>query len=305
MPTAVPASMRAIRLHAPGGPARLVDERVETPRPGPGEVLVRVHAAAITRGELDWPVDRLPAIPSYELSGVVAEIADDVGDVAVGDAVYALVGFDRDGGAAEYTTVPAAFVAPKPRTLGHVESAAVPLAALSAWQGLVEHGGLAAGERVLVHGAAGGVGSFAVQVARARGAYVIGTASTHGVETVRELGADEVVDHSTVRFEDALDPVDLVFDTAGGELLARSAAILRTGGRLVSVAEEPVDGIFFVVEPSRGQLVELARLVDAGEVRSVVDSVFPLAEARAAFERVMATGKRGKVVLRVADDQPG
>jgi NADPH:quinone reductase-like Zn-dependent oxidoreductase len=299
----IPATMHAIRLHTPGDPAGLVDERVETPSPGPGETVVRVHAAAVTRDELDWPSDRLPAIPSYELSGVVAATAADVDGVAVGDAVYALADFERDGAAAEYAVVPAALLAPKPQALSHVESAAVPLAALSAWQGLFEHGELAAGERLLVHGAAGGVGSFAVQLARHRGAHVIGTASSSGVETVRELGADEVVDNTTARFEDAVEPVDLVFDTAGGELLERSPAVLREGGRLVSVAEEPTgDGLYFIVEPNREQLVEIGHLADGGELHPLVDSVFPLAEARAAFERSMQPGKRGKVVLRVVDD---
>ena len=297
--------MRAIRLHAPGDPTRLVDERVDTPSPGPGQVLVRVHAAAITRDELDWPADRLPAVPSYELSGVVAAAAADVETPAVGDAVFALADFERDGAAAEYALVPAGLLAPKPRTLDHVESAAVPLAALSAWQGLFDHGRLAPGERVLIHGAAGGVGSFAVQLARHREAYVIGTATTRGVGIARELGAAEVVDNTTERFEEVVEPVDLVFDTAGGDLLERSPAALREGGRLVTIAEEPAgDGVYFVVEPNREQLTELARLADTGELRPLIDSVFPLTEARAAFERSMQPGKRGKVVLRVVDDQP-
>ena len=301
--TAIPASMRAIRLHAPGGIAELVDERVDTPRPREGEALVRVHAAAITRDELDWPVDRLPAIPSYELAGVVAALGPDAQGIVEGDEVYALADFERDGAAAEFAVVQAELLAPKPRALGYVECAAIPLPALSAWQGLFVHGSLAAGERVLVHGAAGGVGSFAVQLARHRGAHVIGTASTRGLEVARELGADEVVDNLTARFEEVVDPVDLVFDTAGGDLLQRSPAVLREGGRLVSVADEPSgDGVFFVVEPNREQLVELAALVDSGELRSLVDSVFPLADARAAFARSMEPGKRGKVVLRVVDD---
>ena len=299
----VQTSMRAIRLHASNGGTRLVDERVDIPQPGPGEALVRVHAAAITRDELDWPVDRLPAIPSYELSGVVAAVADDVDGLAVGDEVYALADFDRDGAASEYAVVASKVVAPKPQTLGHVESAAVPLAGLSAWQGLFDHGKLAAGERVLIHGAAGGVGSFAVQLAHARRAHVIGTASSGGAETARALGVDEVVDNRTARFEEALDPVDLVFDTAGGDLLQRSPAVLREGGRLVSIAEEPAgDGVYFVVEPNREQLVELTRLIDSGGLRPLVDSVFPLDEARAAFARCGERDKRGKVVLRVVDE---
>jgi len=296
--TAVPSSMWAIRLHP-----ELAYECVETPRPGPGEVLVRVHAAAITRDEREWPADRLPAIPSYELSGVVAATADDVDGLAVGDAVYALGDFERDGAAADYTVLPGELLAPKPGTLGHVECAAIPLAAMSAWQGLFEHGKLAPGERVLIHGAAGGVGSFAVQLAHHHGAHVIGTASSGGVETARELGADEVVDATTTRFDEAVDAVDLVFDTAGGELLARSPAVLGAGGRLVSIAEEPSgDGVYFVVEPNRAQLDEVGRLAESGQLRPLVDSVFPLADAEAAFARSMAQGKRGKVVLRVVDD---
>jgi NADPH:quinone reductase-like Zn-dependent oxidoreductase len=301
--SAIPASMRAIRLHAPGGLARLVDERLDTPSQGSGEALVRVHAAAITRDELDWPVDRLPAIPSHELSGEIAAVGTGVEDMAVGDAVYALADFEHDGAAAEYAVVAAELLAPKPQALSHIESAAVPLAALSAWQALFDHGKLAPGERVLVHGAAGGVGSFAVQLARHRGAHVIGTASTSGVDTARQLGADEVVDNTSARFEEAVDPVDLVFDTAGGELLERSPAILRDGGRLVSVAEEPSgEGVYFIVEPNREQLVEIGRLADGGALRALVDSVFPLGEAREAVERSMQPGKRGKVVLRVLDD---
>jgi NADPH:quinone reductase-like Zn-dependent oxidoreductase len=311
-PSDIPATMRAIRLHAPGGLEGLVSEQVETPRPRAGEALVRVHAAAITRGELEWPVDRLPAIPSYELSGVVVAVGPDVERIAPGEPVYALTGFDRDGAAADYAIVPSEFLAAKPRTLDHVEAAALPLAALSAWQGLFEHGELAAGQRVLIHGAGGGVGHLAVQLARRRGAHVIGTASGSGVELARALGADEAIDHTAVRFEDVVDPVDLVFDTVGGDRLERSPAVLRARGRLVSVAEEPpverstgrsITSVYFVVEPSRLQLIELARLVDGGEVRPVIDRVFPLADARAAFERSLAAGKRGKIVLRVAEEE--
>jgi NADPH:quinone reductase-like Zn-dependent oxidoreductase len=304
-------AMRAIRLHAPGDPGRLVAERLPTPRPGAGEALVRVHAAAITRDELDWPADRLPAIPSYELSGVVAALGPDADGVTVGAAVYALSPFDRDGAAADYTLVPAALLAPKPRTLDHLASATVPLAGLSAWQGLFDHGGLAAGQRVLIHGAAGGVGSLAVQLARWRGAQVVATTSAGNAQTARALGADEVVEPPWARLEDTAGQVDLVFDTAGGERLAASPALLRPGGRLVSVAEEPpsqategrgITARYFVVEPNREQLVELARLVDGGELRPLVGEVFPLADAAEAFRRSLGGHRPGKLVLRVADD---
>jgi NADPH:quinone reductase-like Zn-dependent oxidoreductase len=242
----------AVRLHDDG----LKVEEIETPSPGPGEVLVRVHAAAITRDELEWPVDRLPAIPSYELSGVAVES---------GDEVYALTPFDRDGVAAEYAVVPADVLAPKPSQLSHVEAAALPMGGLTAWQALFVHGRLARGERVLITGSAGGVGHIAVQL-------------------VRHAGA-EVVDS---------DPVDLVFDTRGGEVPG--------GERVVTIAEQMPGATYFIVEPDREQLLELTGLVEAGELRAEVDSVFQLTDAPAAFERLAARGKRGKVVLKVGAD---
>jgi NADPH:quinone reductase-like Zn-dependent oxidoreductase len=289
--------MRVVRLRAPGGPEQLVIEEAERPRPGPLEALVRVHAAAVTRDELEWPVDRLPAIPSYELSGVVESIGPEVTGVAAGDEVFALTPFDRDGVAADYTTLPAELLVPRPPALTHAESAAIPLPALAAWQGLFDHGRLGADERVLILGAAGGVGGFAVQLARARGAHVIGIASAANLGLVRELGAHQVVDAAT-RFEDAVEPVDVVFDTAGGERLHRSLPVLRAGGRLVSVAEEPPDGgVYFVVEPNRDALASLARLADDGELRPPPVEVFPLTSAREAFARSLEPGRRGKVVL--------
>jgi NADPH:quinone reductase-like Zn-dependent oxidoreductase len=243
----------AVRLHDDG----LKVEEIETPSPGPGEVLVRVHAAAITRDELEWPVDRLPAIPSYELSGVVVDNNR--------DEVYALTPFDRDGVAAEYAAVPADALAPKPLRLSHVEAAALPMGGLTAWQALFAHGRLARGERVLITGASGGVGHIAVQLARHAGATVVDSG-----------------------------PADLVFDTRGGEVPA--------GERVVTIAEERPGATYFIVEPDHEQLLELRTLVDAGELRTEVDSVFPLTEARAAFERVASRGKRGKVVLEVGTD---
>ncbi len=290
--------MRVVRLRTAGGPEQLAVEEAEKPRPGPAEALVRVHAAAITRGELEWPVDRLPAIPSYELSGVVEEIGTDVAGIATGDEVFALTPFDRDGVAAEYTAVGAELLVPRPRALGHAESAAIPLPALTAWEGLFEHGRLSAGERVLIHGAAGNVGSFAVQLARAAGAHAIGSASAAHRDLVLELGAQDVV--AGEGFEDAVEPVDLVFDTVGGERLRRSPAVLRPGGRLVSVAEEPPDGgVYFVVEPNRDQLHSLARLVENGELRPLPVEVFPLTSAPEAFARSLEPGRGGKVVLQV------
>ena len=295
-----PGTMRVVRLRAPGGPEQLAVEEAGRPRPGPGEALVRVHAAAITRNELQWPVDRLPAIPSYELAGVVEETGAGVAGVAPGDDVFALTPFDRDGVAADYAVVPADVLAARPRSLNRAESAAIPMPTLTAWQGLFDHGRLAAGERVLIHGAAGAVGGLAVQLARTRDAYVIGSARAADLGLVRELGAQEAVDAAT-SIEDAMEPVDLVFDTVGGERLRRSRAVLRPGGRLVSVAEEPPDGgEYFIVEPNHVQLTTIARLADAGELRPPSVEIFPLASAREAFARSLERGRRGKVVLAVS-----
>lgn len=292
--------MRVVRLRAAGGPEQLAIEEAERPQPGPTEALVRVHAAAITRDELTWPVERLPAIPSYELSGVVERIGSDTRGIAIGEEVFALTLFDRDGIAADYAAVPAELLVAKPQTLGYAESAAIPLPALTAWQALFDHGHLAEGERVLIHGAAGAVGAFGVQLARTRGAHVIGTTSAANLDAVREHGAHEAIDSAT-RFEDVVEPVDLVFDTAGGDRLRRSPAVLRPGGRLVSVAEEPpAGGVFFIVEPNREQLRSLATLADAGDLRPPAIEVFPLTAAREAFARSLERGPHGKVVLAVA-----
>jgi NADPH:quinone reductase-like Zn-dependent oxidoreductase len=289
--------MKAVRLHRPGiGGLRY--ETVDTPSARSGEALVEVHAAAITRDELEWPLDRLPAIPSYELSGIVAALGPDVDDVSVGEEVFALTPFDRDGVAADYAAVPASVLSARPPTLSHVESAAVPLPALSAWQALFSHGHLEAGQRALIHGAAGGVGQFATQLARRCGAYVIASVSPRSFEAARALGASEVVD-GRGRLDD-VGEVDLLFDTVGGDIFGRAASLLAGGGRLVSVAEEPPgEGTYFVVEPSRPQLTEIAQLIDARELQVAIDSTFPLSEAVTAFERSLAARKDGKVVIQV------
>jgi NADPH:quinone reductase-like Zn-dependent oxidoreductase len=298
-------AMRAVRLLEPSDTSGVVVEEIDQPVAAPGEALIRVRAAAITRGELDWPVDRLPAIPSYELSGVVDAVGSDVEGLTPGDEVFALTPFDRDGVAAEYAAVRADVLAPKPHTTDHVESAAIPMGALTAWQGLFIHGELGADQRVLILGAAGGVGHLAVQLARSRGAHVIGSASSSGTDIVRRSGADEVIDQSAGRFDDAFQPVDLVFDTAGGEPLRRAPAFLRPGGKIVTIAEAPPDGVeanYFVVDSDRDQLAEISALVDRGELRPMIDRVYELEDARSAFERSMTGRKRGKVVIHVGGE---
>jgi NADPH:quinone reductase-like Zn-dependent oxidoreductase len=307
-------TMKAIRIHRQGGPEVLVYEDVPIPALQPGDALVRVHAAGISPAEFTWRIwetpdgrSRIPFIPSHEVSGVVAAVAPDVRDVRVGDAVYALTDFFRDGGAAEYVTVRATELAPKPRSLDHASAAATPLSALTAWQALFDHARLTPGQRVLIHGAAGGVGSFAAQLARWRGAHVIATASARNVDFVRKLGADNVIDYGATPFETVVRDVDVVLDTVGGRTTEKSWAVLRPNGLLVTIVRQPPEwtagraagGLFFLVEPSRTQLEELSRLIDAGIIRPVIEAVLPLDRAREAYERGIRNHPRGKLVLAV------
>src|SRR5262249_55723793 len=244
-----------------------------------------------------------------DFPGGLAGRGAEVGDVGGGDLVYGLNDWYRDGASAEYCVARVTDLAHKPRSVDHVHAAATPISALTAWQGLVERAGLAAGQRVLIHGAAGGVGTFAVQLARWRGARVTRTASAVNLDFDRSLGADEVIDYRFERFENVVQDVDVVFDTVGEETLERSWSVLKPGGRLVTVAasgeqttDERIRAAYFIVEPSRTQLAEIARLIDGGALRPVVGVVFPLAEARQAYQHKPS---HGKVVLRVVDGGGG
>ena len=307
--------MKAIRLHGSDAES-LRYEAAPRPSPDAGEVLIRVHAAGVTPSELLWaptstkangePRPR-PVIPGHEFSGVVAGLGPDVDGVAVGDEVYGLNDWYRDGAQAEYAVARAAELAPRPRTVDHVHAAATPISGLTAWQAFFEHAHLEPGERVLVHAGAGAVGTFAVQLARWRGARVIATAATGNVEFVRELGAQEVIDYTQDRFEDVARDVDVVLDTVGGETLDRSWDVLRPGGRLVTIAagseattDPRVREAFFIVRADRAQLGEVAKLVDAGSLRPVVARILPLAEGAAAYSVELRGTKRGKTVLRIA-----
>ena len=287
-------------------PVSLTSETIPVPDPGPGEVLVEVHATAVTAGELSWP-ESWPAIPCHDLSGVVAETGSGVVGWRPGDEVYGLVAFDRPGAAAEYVTASAADLAAKPSGVGHDEAASVPLGALTAWQALHEHARLQRGQHVLVHGGAGGVGIYAVQLASLYGARVTATASARDAEFVAGLGADEVLDY-TGRFEDHVHDVDVVVDPVGGEVMARSWPVLRSGGILVAIAEEPdgdhggrddVRDVYFVVKPDGGQLRELAALVSKQQLRPAVSAVFGLADLPAAFRAQRPARAPGKVVIKV------
>lgn len=308
--------MKAVRLHARGGTEQLVYEDAPQPAMEPGDALVRVHATGITRTELTWDQTyqhadgspRIPTIPGHEMSGVVEAVSDDAAGLARGDAVYGLCDFTRDGAAAEFVAARASSLAKKPRTIDHVASAALTLSGLTAWQALFTHAGLERGQKVLIHGGAGGVGVFAVQLAKWKGAHVITTSSAANHEFLRGLGADEIVDYTKTRFEDAVRDVDLVLDAVGGDTVARSWGLLRPGGWMISVAEavpeneareHGVRGLFFIVEPDRGQLEEMGRLVDQGILKIFVAKVFPLVQAREAFELALEAHTRGKIVIKI------
>jgi NADPH:quinone reductase-like Zn-dependent oxidoreductase len=308
--------MKAVFVNETGGPEKLIYGDAPEPQAAEGEVMIRVHATAVTPTEFNWfPTWKtaaqtprpFPIILSHEFSGVVEALGPGVTDVALGDAVYGLNDWFRNGAQAEFCVARAAELAPKPQSLDHVHAAVVPISALTAWQGLFDRGGLNAGQRVLIHGAAGGVGIFAVQLADWRGAHVIVTASADNLAFVRTLGADEVIDYKATRFEDVAHDIDLVFDGVGGETLTRSWALLKPAGRLVTIAtaseavtEPRVRDAFFIVESKRAQLREIARLLDEGQLRPIVEAVFPLADARRAYARAQHGGMRGKIVLRVA-----
>jgi NADPH:quinone reductase-like Zn-dependent oxidoreductase len=310
------AEMTALRAHRRGGPEVLIVERAPTPVPAPGEVLIEVHAAAITFDELTWDetwerdgVERTPVIPSHEASGVVVATAEDVLDFAVGEEVYGLIRFNRDGAAAEYVTAPAADLAPRPKTVSHIVSAALPLAGLTAWQALVDHAAVQPRERVLVHGGAGGVGALTVQLAAILGADVTTTVRSDAHDVVTALGASRVIDIRTEPFDGGDARYDAVIDTVGGETLDRSFGIVRPGGRLVTLSAPPpagkaedfeVDAMFFIVVPDRDQLTHLAELVDSSRLHVAIADTYPLSDGRAAFESGRQPHRRpGKTVLTI------
>ncbi|MFF5213125.1 NADP-dependent oxidoreductase [Streptosporangium sp. NPDC000396] len=304
--------MKAVRIHRRGGHDSLVFEEAPTPHTATGDVLVKVHAASFAPDELAWPGtwvdragrDRAPSVPAHELAGVVSEVRYGTSGLNVGDRVFGLTDWHRDGAAAEYAAVEARNLAPMPNSLDFEQAAALPLAGLTAWQGLFTHGGLRTGQRVVVHGAAGGTGSLAVQLARSAGGHVIATGRGNAADLAQELGAHTFIDLERDSLEDAAEQVDLVFDTVGGDLLARSANLVKPGGALVSITAPPLvtpvggRAVFFIVEPDRAQLAELARLADTGGLRPHVGAIYPLAEAAKAFA-AKRHGVPGKVVLRV------
>jgi NADPH:quinone reductase-like Zn-dependent oxidoreductase len=307
------ATMTAVRMDAFGGPAVLQLSQVPRPVPGPGELLVRVHAAAVN------PVDTQiragptgfaspPYVPGFDVSGVVAEVGEDVAGFAPDDEVFAMLDLRRGGGYAEYVIVKEREAAAKPTRATHVEAASLPLVALTAWQALIETADLQPGQTVLIHAGAGGVGTSAVQLAKWRGARVIATASEHNHEFLRSLGADVVIDYRTQRFEDIAQDVDVVLDPIGGDTQLRSLAALRERGILVSLvglmpdahsSARDVRATAILVRPDADQLARIGGLVDAGELRPVVSHSFPLDQVAEAHRQSETGRTRGKIVLEV------
>ncbi|GHD58139.1 NADP-dependent oxidoreductase [Jeongeupia chitinilytica] len=310
--------MKAIRIHRYGGPEVLQLDEVPVPVPAADELLVRVKAAGVN--PVDWKIregwradllqHRLPLTLGWDVAGVVESVGSSVTGFKAGDAIYARPDASRDGCYADYVVVRAGEAAIMPPTITFDEAAGVPLAALTAWKALFDEAGLKAGQRVLIHAGAGGVGGFGIQLAKHAGAHVIATASTDNLALLRLLGADVVVDYTRENFIVRAPDVDVVFDTIGGETQDRSWACLKPGGVLVSVVSEPdpetaqqhrARGALVVVRPDGPRLAELAKLIDAGAVTVVIDDVYPLEAAREAHEHSQTGHARGKIVLHVAD----
>jgi NADPH:quinone reductase-like Zn-dependent oxidoreductase len=312
------AIMKAVRIHAYGGSEVLSYEDAPLPAIAEDDVLIRVHAAAIN--PVDWKIREghlqgfidydFPLILGWDVSGVVEAVGASVTTFKPGDEVYSRPNIERDGAYAEYIAVKASEVAFKPKTVDHVHAAAVPLAGITAWHCLFEAAQLTAGQRVLIHAAAGGVGIYAVQLARWKGAYVIGTASARNRDFLLELGADEVIDYQTTQFEEAVEPVDVVFDTIGGDVQERSWQVVKPGGILVSVISPPSEekaaahqcrSAYVFIQPRADWLTQIAQLIDEGQVKAIVETVLPLDQVAEAHKLSQSGHTRGKIVFQVRE----
>ena len=310
--------MKAIRIYQYGGPEVLAYQDAPQPVPKSHELLVRVRAAGIN--PIDWKTragggisgrltNPFPLILGWDISGVVEAVGDAVVDFAVGDEVYGMPRFPAVAAAyAEYVTVPTTDVARKPASIDHPQAAALPLVSLTAWQALFDAGKVTAGQRLLIHAAAGGVGHIAVQLAKWKGAVVFGTASARNKDFLGELGVDQFINYQTTPFETIATEVDLVLDSMSGETRERSWQTLKKGGVLVSIlgpasaemaAQYGVRTEKVLVQPNQAQLIELAQLVDAGHLKPVIDTVFPLRDAQKAHQQLEQGHTRGKIILEV------
>ena len=311
--------MKAIVIHEYGAPNVLKYEDVPRPEPKEDQILVRVVAAGVN------PVDGMirsgmfanekrafPVILGGDVAGVVEKVGSKITKFKAGDPVFAYVSLDNSGGYAQYALVTEREAAPKPKSLMYVEAAAVPIVAMTAWQALVDTAKLSAGQTMLIHGGSGGVGSFAIQIAKARGAKVIATASTANQDFLKQLGADVAIDYTKQKFEDIAKDVDVVLDSIGGETLARSYGVVKKGGIIVSLVARPkeselekhgIRGAALNVEPNSEELTEIGKLIDDKKIKVIVSQTFPLSEAMKAQEQVATGHTRGKIVLKIADVQ--
>jgi NADPH:quinone reductase-like Zn-dependent oxidoreductase len=308
--------MKVMRL-ADKQPAQLVEASLPQPLASPGQVLVRVSAAGVIRTELEWyptthtrtGAPRTGAIPSHEFSGVVAGIGEGVTGFTIGQHVFGMNDWFEDGALAEFVLTPASSIAPSPRTLPPAEAATVPISALTAWQGLFNRGHLHPGDRVLIHGGAGGVGLFAVQIAHMHGAYVIATAAPKNFDFLKKLGADQLIDsRGTQPLEELITkPIDIVFDTIGGDMLTRSLPLIKPGRFAVTItsdhegSEDPIiKQAFFIVEPNQRQLMEITTMIDTDKLKTYVDAVVPFAQANVAYTGSPANRRgHGKLVVAI------
>ena len=312
--------MKAVVVHEYGGPEVLKYEDVPRPEPNEDQILVRVMAAGVN------PVDgsirsgryaqffhtKLPLIPGYDMSGTVEKVGAKMTRFKVGDPVYAYIGLKDGGGYAEYAVATEKEASLKPKSLNYIEAAGVPLAAETAWQALIDTAKLTAGQTVLIHGGSGGVGTFAIQIAKARGAKVIATASTPNQELLKQLGADVAVDYTKTKFEDVAKDVDVVVDSVGKDTLARSYGVVKKGGFLVSLVAEPnpaelekhgIRGAPLGVEPNDDELAQISKLIDEKKIKVIISQVLPLKDAAKAQAQSDTHHTRGKIVLKVAEER--
>lgn len=308
--------MKAIRIHEFGGPDVLKYEDAPQPVPAADEVLIKVHASGVNpvdskiragHAQGKFPIS-FPLIPGWDVSGEIEEVGNAVLNFRKGDEVYSRPDPTRNGTYAEYVVVKADQVNQKPKSINHDKAAAVALAGLTAWQGLFTHGDLQDGQKVLIHGASGGVGTYAVQFAKWKGAHVIGTASTDNIDFLYELGADDVIDYKNEKFEEEVKDVDLVFDLIGGDTQKKSLQVIKNGGRLITTVKPEnqeeaklknihIEG--FMAQSLPGDLQQIADLIDSGKVKPIISEIIPIENAAEAHEKIEKGHTRGKIVLRV------
>jgi NADPH:quinone reductase-like Zn-dependent oxidoreductase len=315
----VTPTMKAIVIHEYGGPEVLKYEDVPRPEPKGDQILVRVIAAGVNPVDEAGRSERsakffgitLPFVPGYDIAGIVEKTGGKITKFKTGDSVYAYLSLTNGGGYAEYALTTEREAAPKPKSLTNVDAAAVPVVALTAWQALIDTAKLSAGQTVLIHGGSGGVGTFAIQIAKARGAKVIATASTANQDFLKQLGADVAIDYTKTRFEDVAKNVDVVLDSVGKDTLARSYGVVKKGGFIVTLVaridqgeldKHGIRGASLGVEPDSNELTEIGKLIDEKKIKVIVSQTFPLSEAIKAQEQIATGHTRGKIVLKVANE---